>query len=224
LVQLLQRIWVLCAFRSALFRGLVSGKEGEAMYSMVLMAALSTGGDVPAFGRHGCYGGWGGGCYGCYGCCGCWGGGWGGCYGCYGCYGGWGGYAYGGWGSGYGYGYAYAAPVYAAPVVMSASAPRIEDTIVQAPPRKSARIVVDLPADAKLFVDDQSTRTRSASRRVFQSPSLEPGTNYSYRLRAELERDGKKYQQTKTINVRAGQETTAFFSEPGITQTARADR
>jgi hypothetical protein len=40
------------------------------MYSIVLMAALTTGGETPAC--HGCWGGWGGGC------CGCWGG-WGGC-------------------------------------------------------------------------------------------------------------------------------------------------
>jgi uncharacterized protein (TIGR03000 family) len=190
------------------------------MYSMVLMAALSTSGDVPAFGRGGCRGGWGG----CYGCCGCWGGGWGcwgGCYGCYGCYGCWGGgYAYGGWGSGYGYGYAYTAPVYSAPVVMTAFAPRIEPMMAALPP-DAARIVVDLPTDAKLFVDGQPTKS-TASRRVLQSPRLEPGNRYSYLLRAELERDGRRYQQTKKIAVRAGQEATALFSEPGILQTAQA--
>jgi len=76
------------------------------MYSIVLLAAMSTGAEGPAFGHgNGCwldsccpmrYGwvscgchGWGSGCYGCFGGChGCWGG----CYGCYGscfgCYGG----------------------------------------------------------------------------------------------------------------------------------------
>jgi uncharacterized protein (TIGR03000 family) len=82
------------------------------MYSMVLMAALTTGTDMPDARR----GGRGGGCCGCcggggYG--GCYGGGYGGCYGggygggYGGCYGG-GGYraSYGGgWGSGYGGGY-----------------------------------------------------------------------------------------------------------------------
>jgi uncharacterized protein (TIGR03000 family) len=93
------------------------------MYSMVLMAALTTGIDMPDRGGrggcHGCYGG----CWGGYGGCsgmgwgGCWGGGYGGCRGggwggCYGmsyggCYGmGYGG-CYGmssgrGWGGGYG--------------------------------------------------------------------------------------------------------------------------
>lgn len=62
------------------------------MYSIVLMAALTTGTDMPDWGRRG---GWG--------CCGCYGG-WGGCYGGWGgSYGrgGWGG-GYGGWGGGYG--------------------------------------------------------------------------------------------------------------------------
>jgi uncharacterized protein (TIGR03000 family) len=82
------------------------------MYSMVLMAALTTGTDMPDLGRRGGRGG--GCCGGCYG--GCYGGGYGGCYGggyggCYGgmggCYGG--GYGRGGyaWGGGYGGGYAW---------------------------------------------------------------------------------------------------------------------
>lgn len=64
------------------------------MYTIVLAAILTTGNEVPDFGRRGgcrgCYGGcYGSGCYGgCYGG-GCWGGGYGGCYG-------------GGWGGGYG--------------------------------------------------------------------------------------------------------------------------
>lgn len=72
------------------------------MYTMVLMAAMTTGMDMPDLGRRGGRGG---------GCCGCYGGmaygGWGGCYGGYGGYGmgyggGWGGCYGGGWGGGYG--------------------------------------------------------------------------------------------------------------------------
>jgi uncharacterized protein (TIGR03000 family) len=87
------------------------------MYSIVLMAAMTTGGEVTDFGRRGggccgCYGGYGGyrgyRCSGGYGCrgggYGCYGGGYG-CYGGgYGCYGGYGG-GYGGYGMGYGRGY-----------------------------------------------------------------------------------------------------------------------
>jgi len=81
------------------------------MYSVVLMAALTTGGETPDIGRrggcHGCQGG----CYGGRshgrrggGCCGC-GGGYGGCYGGgYSCGGGYGGCYGGGWSCGGGYG------------------------------------------------------------------------------------------------------------------------
>src|SRR5262249_60878101 len=66
------------------------------MYSIVLMAALTTTADVPSCGhRCGCCG-YTAGCYGCYGgCYGCYGG----CYGCYGCYGWF--CLLGGWGGGF---------------------------------------------------------------------------------------------------------------------------
>src|SRR5437763_15098145 len=78
------------------------------MYSMVRMAALSTGGQTPDFCFHrscscsgyncGCYACWGcGGCHGytCSGCYGCYGGCYGSCFGCYGgCWGCWGSYGY----------------------------------------------------------------------------------------------------------------------------------
>jgi hypothetical protein len=85
------------------------------MYSMVLMAALTTGSVAPECHRWGgccgCYGGYGGGCYGgCYGGYGgCYGGGgWGGCYGC------WGGYS--SWGCCGCYGGGFAAPIWPGPV------------------------------------------------------------------------------------------------------------
>jgi uncharacterized protein (TIGR03000 family) len=81
------------------------------MYTIVLAAFLTTGNEVPDFGRRGgchgcrggCYGGWGG-CYGgCSGWGGCSGGGWGGCYGgCGGCYGGGGCFGCGGGGGCFG--------------------------------------------------------------------------------------------------------------------------
>jgi len=172
------------------------------------MAALTTSGEVPTWGRHGY---WGGSCYGCYGC---WGGYWGGWYGCYGC---WGGYS--GWVP---YGYAYA-PVYAAPVIVTTSVTRIDAPTLESRSPDSVQLVVDLPADALLFVNDKATKT-TAGHRVFNSPPLEPGSTYSYLLRAELQREGGTYQQTKKVFVRAGQETTATFTESGIMQAARADR
>ncbi len=219
------------------------------MYSVVLMAALTTGMDLPdrRGGCCGCHGG----CYGCYGgCYGCYGGGWGhGCCGCWGgCYGGcWGG-GYGGcWGGGYGgcYGVAYggggcyggyaisAGGVgvgiggYGGGVILQGGtlqqsgekAPqpkqKREESLLPAP----ATIVVDLPADAKLRIDNDATSSTGASR-VFQSPTLNPGKEYQYTLTAEVVRDGKPVKAEQVVTVKAGQTTpvTLTLPAPGVAQ------
>jgi uncharacterized protein (TIGR03000 family) len=77
-----------------------------------------------------------------------------------------------------------------------------------------AQIVVDVPADAKLFVDDQPMKTTS-SRRVFRTPILDPGQTYYYILRAEIVRDGKTQTATKRVIIRSGEEIETFFAELG---------
>lgn len=238
------------------------------MYSVVLMAALTSGTATPDFGHRsrgcsgcysscygGCYrGGYGGGyggfssCY-SYGCWGCWGGGYGsgygGGYGCYGggygCYGGgwgcsgYGGYGcyassvwscagcYGGW-SCYGMPYANVPTVPGVPL-----APGTGNTVperVPAPGKDGStstrgRLVVELPEDAKLFIDDQQMKTQSG-RRVFQTPPLDRTQTYYYVLRAEVTRDGRTLDETVRVLIRPGQEAYATFPTlaPAVTTTA----
>jgi uncharacterized protein (TIGR03000 family) len=73
-----------------------------------------------------------------------------------------------------------------------------------------ATIVVTLPADAKLFVDGNAT-TSTSSRRVFQSPTLTVGKEFSYNLKAEFAVDGKTITATKKVTVSAGNESTVSF-------------
>jgi uncharacterized protein (TIGR03000 family) len=175
----------------------------------------------------GCYGCWGG-CYGCYGggsCCG-WGGyygGWGGCWGCYGgCYGSWG--CCGGWdccGGCYG---GYAVPAYYTPPVGVPTGPVTGPGGETKPPAggtgtkppeaylNRARVIVDVPSDAKLFIDDQPMKTTS-SHRVFSTPALEPGQAYYYIVRVEVMRDGKPVADSKRVIVRAGEEARADFTQ-----------
>jgi uncharacterized protein (TIGR03000 family) len=82
---------------------------------------------------------------------------------------------------------------------------------VSAQPDK-ARLIVELPAGAKLYVDDQLSKNTS-ERRVFNTPPLEKGQQYYYILRAEMEKDGKTYSDTKRVLVSAGAEVTAKFTE-----------
>jgi uncharacterized protein (TIGR03000 family) len=218
------------------------------MYSMVLMAALTTGTATPAChwrschgcsgGYNGCWGGYGA-CHGCngsyggwrghggngYSGCNCYGGGngcWGGYGGCYGCWGGYG--ACHGCSGGWGYAASPYAPAYVTPAVPEAG----KTEKVPAPPKKtdgtgtsaaaSAQLIVELPADAKLYIDDSPMKT-TAAKRTFNTPPLQPGHAYYYMLRAEVERDGQTLSQTARVIVRAGEVSRANFSNLDRTST-----
>ena len=49
---------------------------------------------------------------------------------------------------------------------------------------------------------------------MFVSPSLNPGRDYHYTLKAEWMRDGKPVVVSKEIAVRAGEETRVQMTEP----------
>jgi uncharacterized protein (TIGR03000 family) len=83
-----------------------------------------------------------------------------------------------------------------------------------------AKIVVDLPADATLTIDDAATKATSATR-VFVSPSLPTGQEYHYTLKAEVVRDGKAFSVEKTIAVRGGEETRVALRMPEATVASR---
>src|SRR5262249_20913214 len=80
---------------------------------------------------------------------------------------------------------------------------------------RRARVVVHLPANARLSVDGKVMRSPSATRH-FYSPPLEAGKDYHYVFKAEMDRDGKAVEVTKRLDVRAGQkqEITLKFSDP----------
>ena len=213
------------------------------MYSVVLMMALTSGGDVPAgLFNHGCCGGCYGGSYGCcggghkhhrgHGCCGgcygysCCGGGHkhhrghgccGGCYGCsgygYGCYGGFGG-CMGCMGCAGGMG---------TPIVPGTVVPTTPTT----PPAKKtslengapATLVVTVPADARLSIDGEAT-TSTSTERVFVSPALAFGREYHYSLQAEFQKNGKTVKVSKDVAITAGQETRVTLGADTLTEVA----
>jgi uncharacterized protein (TIGR03000 family) len=215
------------------------------MYTAVLMMAMTASVDVPEARRGGCGGGCFGGCMGGGrrmrggGCCGCYGGGYGGCYG--GGYGGCMGMGYGGGCMGMGYGggcmgMGYGGGCYGGGVIsggcyggvisggvimpstgtsgeklQTKPKPKDGETMAPAP----ATIVVDLPADAKLLIDNEAT-TSIGSSRVFTSPTLNPGKEYHYTLKAEIVRDGKTVQAEKVIAVKAGELTPVTLTLPAV--------
>lgn len=83
-----------------------------------------------------------------------------------------------------------------------------------------ARISVSLPADAKLYVDGQLTRTMDKSFRTFSTPDLENGQEYRYVMKAEVVRDGIVQTETKTVIVKAGADLREEFGSLNDIKTA----
>jgi uncharacterized protein (TIGR03000 family) len=180
------------------------------MYSVVLMMAMTTGGDVvPDCHRRGnCNGGCNGGGY----VSACYGGGYGGCYG-----GGYGG-GYGGcYGGGcYGGGY-YGMPPRGEPLKMPGEKPKEEKPkeelnkpIGQTAP---ARIVVSLPADARLTIDEYTSPALSDTHIIVSSP-LGTEQTRTYVLTARAMRDGKMQTVEERVTVHGGEETKVTLTLP----------
>jgi uncharacterized protein (TIGR03000 family) len=186
----------------------------------------------------GCYGCYGSSCYGCWGgcygssCYGCWGGYYGWSYSCCGCCGGW----YGSAPYGYTRSYYLPASPYATyppldtgtrgpekirggqeqpknPQDKNGGTPEGKEEGSSPEARNSAApatVIVDLPADATLMVDEHQTQTTSGSR-TFQTPPLDPGLVFYYTMKAQLRRNGDLLSVTKRVSVRAGEETRIGF-------------
>ena len=87
------------------------------------------------------------------------------------------------------------------------------------------RLVIELPEDARLYIDDQPMKTQSG-RRVFQTPPLDRGQTYYYIVRAEVTRNGETQRETVRVLIRPDQESHATFPTlaPATTTTAQAGR
>ncbi len=168
------------------------------MYSVVLLMALTGGGDA-TMARHGggcgCEAGHGrhhGGCCGeSYGCASCGSCGYAPSYGCATC------------GAGY-------APVAGCSTCASGFCPLSGAVASNEAP---ATIVVSLPADAKLTIDGEATTSTSAQR-VFVSPNLPMGKEFHYTLKAEIKVNGKPTVVTERVAVKAGEESRITLSAP----------
>jgi uncharacterized protein (TIGR03000 family) len=205
------------------------------MYSIVLLATMTTGGDVAAS----CCGGGGGFCggggfFGGGGFCGggfCGGGGYGGGCGCYG-----GGYGGGYYGGGYGQSCGcggYVASYCGCGGYTAGCCPTgtTTDTHKNGDKGKTtdegemdkdegriqlpARLIVTLPTQSKLTINNAATKS-TAARRTFVSPKLAKGKSYTYTLKAEVNVDGKTTVVTKKVEVRAGKTTKVDFNEAAV--------
>ncbi len=75
----------------------------------------------------------------------------------------------------------------------------------------SALLTVSVPAEAKVFVNGRATRS-TGERRSYVSRGLSRGSDYTYEVRAEIQRDGETVRETKIVNMRAGQDAQVAFN------------
>jgi uncharacterized protein (TIGR03000 family) len=75
-----------------------------------------------------------------------------------------------------------------------------------------ASVVVEVPAEAGLFVDGQSVPMPSRTQ-TFDTPALAPGQTYYYTMRAVGDREGQLISQTKRVEVRAGETVRVSFAD-----------
>ena len=108
------------------------------------------------------------------------------------------------------------APVPVSPPVVPGKAPEkimkpAEEIKKEGAAPKEAKLIVDLPADAKLFIDDRPMEFTS-QHPIFVTPGLQAGKTYYYDLRAEMMRDGKAVSDTKRVVFHAGDELRESFA------------
>jgi len=78
-----------------------------------------------------------------------------------------------------------------------------------------ATILVSVPENAKLTIDDAATAA-TAAQRVFVTPALVPGKSYHYTMKVEYVKEGKPVVITKKVDVTAGNETNVSFIEETV--------
>jgi uncharacterized protein (TIGR03000 family) len=84
------------------------------------------------------------------------------------------------------------------------------------PPAKevdsTAKLVINVPEDAKLFIDNVPMKTTSANR-TFKTPQLIRGQTYFYDIRVEVVRGGQTVSETKRVLLRAGSTIQTSFND-----------
>jgi uncharacterized protein (TIGR03000 family) len=94
-----------------------------------------------------------------------------------------------------------------------APAPTTSQSFFDAPLRDNRTVLIDVrvPADARIWFDDDSTK-QTGPERLFVSPPLTRGKYYEYQVRAQWNENGKKLERTRRITVQAGDQIHLEFN------------
>lgn len=77
-----------------------------------------------------------------------------------------------------------------------------------------AKLIVSVPSDATVVINGRATKI-TGSRRVYISKGLIYGYSYRYVVHARIARDGKTFEDTRTVILRPGDSTEITFDFSG---------
>lgn len=86
-------------------------------------------------------------------------------------------------------------------------------------PANVARVTVQLPSDARLWIENVECPLTSDVR-AFNTPALNPNQRYFYNVRAEIVRDGRTISETQRVIITPGQESRVDFNTSNVIGTA----
>jgi uncharacterized protein (TIGR03000 family) len=86
-----------------------------------------------------------------------------------------------------------------------------------------AMINVNVPADAKVFVNGAAT-TSTGAQRQFVSRGLTSGNRYTYEVRAEMDRNGETVTETKSVTLAMGEQAQLAFNFNAETPVAKGEK
>jgi uncharacterized protein (TIGR03000 family) len=76
-----------------------------------------------------------------------------------------------------------------------------------------ARLIVSLPAEAKLKIEGEATKS-TGSERTFVTPTLEAGKTYSWTLDVEVMQDDKPVTWTQKVSLEPGKTARVSLTVP----------
>ncbi|MCC7086373.1 MAG: TIGR03000 domain-containing protein [Pirellulales bacterium] len=86
-----------------------------------------------------------------------------------------------------------------------------------------AMISVNVPGDAKVFVNGAAT-TSTGAERQFVSRGLSTGNRYTYEVRAEMQRNGETVTETKSITLGMGEQAHLAFNFNTAAPVAKGEK
>jgi uncharacterized protein (TIGR03000 family) len=110
-------------------------------------------------------------------------------------------------------------PAKVVPVPEKVDSPKKKGTGDVSVPSNVARVTVNLPSDARMWVENVEAPLTS-SVRTFTTPALNPNQQYFYNIRAEIVRDGRTITETQRVIITPGQEARVDFNTSDVIGSA----